>query len=346
MTIATGVLVSPGIARIARRNWRPLVSGIRRSRMMAWAVGLGQRQPFVGRQRRPHLVAFQAKHSRKRVGDADVVVDDQDTSDAVVIAARGHGPLWGPARSRVNGKRGDSPNRVLSFHAGLPTTASEYVHPGGALSPILVRPVREQLEHDRVIRLLQAKYKRKFDVAINPGHEQTMPVGGRASPWYPGPRAAVDRARTEAPGVVEVETAESVNNLEAMSQWAAFSRLRAPFHLYVPSSTSTRARLCTDLQIPVAEIWAYNALGDQMRFTLVQRSGGSAERQGRRAAAAPAAPPGRRGAQSSGNRRPRPCSARHPRSRGSPRKAAAPRPRRAPGASWQEDARSRAQKRK
>src|SRR6188508_2531841 len=53
------------------------------------------------------------------------------------------------------------------------------------LSPILVRPVREQLEHDRVIRLLQAKYKRKFDVAINPGNEQSAPVGPPTSPWYP-----------------------------------------------------------------------------------------------------------------------------------------------------------------
>ena len=32
------------------------------------------------------------------------------------------------------------------------------------MSPILVRPVREQLEHDRIIRLLQAKLKRKYEV--------------------------------------------------------------------------------------------------------------------------------------------------------------------------------------
>ena len=44
------------------------------------------------------------------------------------------------------------------------------------MSPILVRPVREQLEHDRVIRLLQAKLKRKHDVAINIGDEQTVPA--------------------------------------------------------------------------------------------------------------------------------------------------------------------------
>ena len=52
------------------------------------------------------------------------------------------------------------------------------------MSPILVRPVREQLEHDRVIRLLQAKYKRKFEVAINPGNEQTAPVAIVTGDYY------------------------------------------------------------------------------------------------------------------------------------------------------------------
>jgi len=74
--------------------------------------------------------------------------------------------------------------------------------------------------------------------------------------------------------VVEVETGESVNHLEAMSQWVAFGKLRAQFHLYVPASAidSTR-RLCVDLGIPVAEIWAYHSIGDQLRFTLVQKTG-------------------------------------------------------------------------
>jgi hypothetical protein len=72
---------------------------------------------------------------------------------------------------------------------------------------------------------------------------------------------------------VEVETAESINNLEAMSQWAAFARLRVPLHLYVPAaSVDVAKRLCTDLQIPVAELWTYQAIGDQVRFALVQRS--------------------------------------------------------------------------
>jgi len=139
------------------------------------------------------------------------------------------------------------------------------------LSPILVRPVREQLEHDRVIRLLQAKYKRKFETAINPGHEQNAPVGG-PPPWFPDLVLQSPEKSRKLLGVVEVETTESINHLEAMSQWGAFSRLRVPFHLYVPAGAvdSTR-RLCSDLQIAVAELWSYNAFGDQIRFTLVQR---------------------------------------------------------------------------
>jgi pyruvate/2-oxoglutarate dehydrogenase complex dihydrolipoamide acyltransferase (E2) component len=202
------------------------------------------------------------------------------------------------------------------------------------LSPILVRPVREQLEHDRVIRLLQAKYKRKFDVAINPGNEQTMPVGTAPSQWYPDLVLLSTERSRKLLGVVEVETAESVNNLEAMSQWATFGRLRAWFHLYVPGTNiDTARRLCTDLQVPVAEIWAYHTVGDQIRFTLVQRDP-SAETKPRAAAAesprprptlpAASAPP-----------RPAAASARAaaPRSKPAPARAAAPaRPARRPAA--------------
>ena len=142
------------------------------------------------------------------------------------------------------------------------------------MSPILVRPVREQLEHDRVIRLLQAKYKRKFEVAINPGNEQSAPVGGSGtSAWYPDLVLQSADKNRKLVGVVEVESAESVNHLEAMSQWKAFAALRVPFHLYLPTaSIDTARRFCTDMEIPVAEMWAYQSVGDQIRFTLVQRS--------------------------------------------------------------------------
>jgi len=157
------------------------------------------------------------------------------------------------------------------------------------LSPILVRPVREQLEHDRVIRLLQAKYKKKFEAVINPGHEQNASVlVGGTSPWFPDlVLFTMDKGRKLA-GTVEVETAESVNNLEAMSQWKTFAQQKAPFHLYVPaSSIDTAKRMAVEMEIPVAEIWAYSPLGDQIRFTMVHRSA-AAEAKARAAAAAEA----------------------------------------------------------
>ncbi len=159
------------------------------------------------------------------------------------------------------------------------------------MSPILVRPVREQLEHDRVIRLLQAKYKRKFDVAINPGNEQAAPVGPPTSPWYPDLVLQSGERTKKLLGVVEVETAESLNNLEAMSQWVTFSKLRVPFHLYVPASgVDSARRLCSDLQIQAAEMWAYHSIGEQIRFTLVSRTQGP-ERPREPAAPRPAAAP-------------------------------------------------------
>ena len=135
------------------------------------------------------------------------------------------------------------------------------------MSPILVRPVREQLEHDRVIRLLQAKFRRRFDVGINPGSEQNSPVGGGASAIYPDVvLASPDRGR-KVQTVIEVETVESVNNLEALAEWVPLGRLRTPFHLYVPAAmVDVAKRLCTDGNIPVAEIHTYHWIGDEMRF--------------------------------------------------------------------------------
>ena len=163
------------------------------------------------------------------------------------------------------------------------------------MSPILLRPVREQLEHDRVIRLLQAKYKRKFEVATNLGSEQKTSVPIGQSPWFPDLVLQSTEKSRKILGIVEVETAESVNKVEAMSQWVAFSRARAQFHLYVPGSMIDVARqLCGDLQITVGEIWSFHALGDQIRFTLVQRSARSLEEKPRAAAAPRAAATPRR----------------------------------------------------
>jgi hypothetical protein len=142
--------------------------------------------------------------------------------------------------------------------------------------------VREQLEHDRVIRLLQAKYKRKFEVSINPGNEQAAAVGPTESPWYPDLVLLASERTRKLVGVVEVETSESVNHLEAMSQWKTFASLNVQFHLYVPASgVDSARRLLADHQIETTEIWAYHAIGDQIRFTPVQRAAQPADGKGR-----------------------------------------------------------------
>lgn len=152
------------------------------------------------------------------------------------------------------------------------------------MSPILVRPVREQLEHDRVIRLLQAKNRRRFEAGINPGAEQNVPVGSGASAMYPDLVLQSLERGHRLQAVVEVETGESVNHLEALAQWAHYGRLRVPFHLYVPANmVDVARRLSEDNQIHVSEIWSYHAIGDQVRFTLVHRSrelpGGAARKR-------------------------------------------------------------------
>jgi hypothetical protein len=141
------------------------------------------------------------------------------------------------------------------------------------LSPILVRPVREQLEHDRIIRLLQGKFRRRYEAGMNPGIEQNVPVVSGGSTMYPDLVLFGQEKGRRLQVVVEVETGESVNHLEALSQWAPFAKLRAAFHLYVPASmVDVARRLGEDNQIHVNEIWSFHMVGDEVRFTLVQRS--------------------------------------------------------------------------
>jgi hypothetical protein len=141
------------------------------------------------------------------------------------------------------------------------------------VSPILVRPVREQFEHDRVIRVLQARYKRKYEVVINPGAEQNASVGVGDLAMFPDLVLYSQERSRKMQGTVEVETTESVNSLEAMAEWGPFSRLRTAFFLYVPANTiDTVRRLCTEYNISPAEIWTYHTAIDQVRFTMVHRS--------------------------------------------------------------------------
>jgi hypothetical protein len=165
------------------------------------------------------------------------------------------------------------------------------------VSPILVRPVREQLEHDRVIRLLNLRWRRKYQVAINPAAELNVPVNSDTAALYPDLVLSSAQRGHRLQAVVEVETAESVNSMEALAQWAQYARLRVPFYLYVPGgSVEAARRLCSDNHIEVSEIWSFYTVGDNLRFAMVHRAAAPARPKPRPAAPAPrkkAAPVGR-----------------------------------------------------
>src|SRR5258708_815068 len=108
---------------------------------------------------------------------------------------------------------------------------------------------------------------------MNPGAEQNAAVGAGPTALYPDLLLMSQDRGHRLQVVVEIETGESVNHLEALAQWAHYARTRAAFHLYVPAGmVDVARRLAEDNQIHVAEIWSYHVVGDEPRFTLVHRN--------------------------------------------------------------------------
>jgi hypothetical protein len=198
----------------------------------------------------------------------------------------------------------------------------------------MLRPVREQLEHDRVIRQLAAKLKRKYEVTANVGPDQTASVKVGPSTVFPDLVLTTPDRGHKLQGVVEVETGESVNHLEAMSQWVPLGKLRVPFHLYIPAGAIDQTRrLCLDNHVTVAEIWSYLPMGDQIRFAMVYRAPIAAARRAPAPAkrSEPSVAPRKAAPRKAAAKRPRPATARVKakaaaanRSKRAPRKAAPP----------------------
>lgn len=172
---------------------------------------------------------------------------------------------------------------------------------GERVSPILVRPIREQFEHNRVIRLLVPRFRRKFTVGVNIGDEpEATGVRSGTGLVYPDLVLTSSEGVRRLHGIVEVETTESVNHLEAMAEWVSFGKVRGAFYLYVPAgATDVARRLCEESHVSFTEIWSYHAVGDQMRFTMAHRSAraaaaGRRELKAAKLAAAAAAPTAKR----------------------------------------------------
>ena len=101
--------------------------------------------------------------------------------------------------------------------------------------PILVRPVREQLEHDRIIRLLEAKWKRKFKVEANPGDERNAGIKVTQRARSTPDLVLTEEGGRQAQGPGRGQTSESVNHLEARAQWAHLAKSRTSLVLFVPA---------------------------------------------------------------------------------------------------------------
>jgi hypothetical protein len=172
---------------------------------------------------------------------------------------------------------------------------------GERVSPILVRPIREQFEHNRVIRLLAPRFRRKFTVGVNIGDEpEATGVRSGTGLVYPDLVLTISEGVRRVHGIVEVETTESVNHLEAMAEWVSFGKVRGAFYLFVPAgATDVARRLCEESHVSFTEIWSYHAVGDQMRFTMAHRSAraaaaGRRELKAAKLAAAAVAPTAKR----------------------------------------------------
>ncbi len=128
------------------------------------------------------------------------------------------------------------------------------------MSPIYIRPAREQAEHDRLTLFLEAKHGKKLDVLINKGDARDYALKIGTGTYFPD---LILQESGKPVGVIEIETGESTNNLEALAQWVHFGKAKVPFHLYVPVVMFDAARrFCEQNQVTVSEIWTYRTLMD------------------------------------------------------------------------------------
>ena len=124
-----------------------------------------------------------------------------------------------------------------------------------------------------MIRLLQTRLRRRYLVGVNIEDEREA-IGVRSGTdlVYPDLVLTSTTGARRLHGIIEVETAESVNHLEAMAEWVHFGKVRGAFYLYVPAGTTDIAlQLCERYRVAFAEIWSYHAVGDQMRLTMTHR---------------------------------------------------------------------------
>ena len=161
------------------------------------------------------------------------------------------------------------------------------------MSPILVRPVREQLEHDRIIRLLQTKFRRKYQASESTSAPSRPRRWARGPPpsfptWCSPPRSAGGASRRW----LRSKPASRSTTWRRWPSGRTCPSSARPFICTSPAGmVDVARRLAEENQVHVQEIWSYHTIGDQVRFTLVHRNREAAPAPRPAAKAAPAPRP-------------------------------------------------------
>lgn len=101
--------------------------------------------------------------------------------------------------------------------------------------------------HDRVIQVALGRLdKTNHDVYINPGSQKNVWIGNN----YPD-IVMVKKGTTTVDFIIEVETSDSINLVEATNQWKKYAtEIRASFYLLVPFNQKNHAiNLCKQVGI-------------------------------------------------------------------------------------------------
>ncbi|MGH7254346.1 MAG: hypothetical protein ACREI3_01090 [Nitrospirales bacterium] len=125
--------------------------------------------------------------------------------------------------------------------------------------PITQRDFGKQAIHDHVVRLVAQQWaaSMRYRMDANPGLEENAWAG--SSQTYPDLVGWTRQGRHRTPVLIaEVETEETVNEIEAKDQWRLYGKLGVPFYLIVPRGYGVTAqRLARRVGVTPCQIYEY-----------------------------------------------------------------------------------------
>ena len=123
-----------------------------------------------------------------------------------------------------------------------------------------------QDSHDKAVKDIATgpRYLAKWGkVVTNPGSVKNQSVNGQYPDIVVLWLYVVDNVKE----IGEVETDDSVNETEALSQWLEYGKLGVPFDLFVPSETYTNTReLVKKYDIKLRKIVLYSYEGGRIKL--------------------------------------------------------------------------------